>query len=125
MATGNFCKRVTARILFITAVLAATRSGGLAADRAKEWADTMMPQVTAGRRDIHHHPELCNREVRTANLVAAQLKKLKLDVRQQVAYTGVVGILKGGKPGPKIAIRADMDALPVTEEVDVPFASKV
>jgi amidohydrolase len=84
-----------------------------------------LPQVTAWRRDIHQHPELSNREVRTSALVAAQLKKLGLDVRTGVAHTGVVAILKGGKPGPKLAIRADMDALPVTEEVDLPFASKV
>ncbi|WP_114240359.1 amidohydrolase [Dyella sp. C9] len=83
-----------------------------------------LPQVTAWRRDIHQHPELSNRETRTAALVAAQLKKLGLDVHTGIAHTGVVGILKGGKPGPKLAIRADMDALPVTEEVDLPFASK-
>ena len=83
-----------------------------------------LPQVTAWRRDIHQHPELSNRETRTSALVTAQLKKLGLDVHTGIAHTGVVGILKGGKPGPKLAIRADMDALPVTEEVDLPFASK-
>jgi len=83
-----------------------------------------LPQVTAWRREIHQHPELSNRETRTAALVAAQLKKLGLEVRTGIAHTGVVGILKGGQPGPKLAIRADMDALPVTEEVDLPFASK-
>jgi len=83
-----------------------------------------LPQVTAWRREIHQHPELSNHETRTAALVAAQLKKLGLEVHTGVAHTGVVGILKGGKPGPKLALRADMDALPVTEEVDVPFASK-
>jgi amidohydrolase len=83
-----------------------------------------LPQVTAWRRDIHQHPELSNRETRTSALVAAQLKKLGLEVHTGIAHTGVVGILKGGKPGPRLAIRADMDALPVTEEVDLPFASK-
>jgi len=83
-----------------------------------------LPQVTGWRRDIHQHPELSNRETRTSALVAAQLKKLGLDVHTGIAHTGVIGILKGGKPGPKLAIRADMDALPVTEEVDLPFASK-
>lgn len=83
-----------------------------------------LPQVVAWRRDIHQHPELSNREMRTAALVAAQLKKLGLDVHTGIAHTGVVAILKGGRPGPKLAIRADMDALPVTEEVDLPFASK-
>jgi len=67
---------------------------------------------------------LSNREVRTSKLVADELKKLGLDVRAGIAHTGVVAILKGGRPGPKLAIRADMDALPVTEEVDLPFASK-
>lgn len=83
-----------------------------------------LSQVTAWRRDIHQHPELSNRETRTSALVAAQLKKLGLEVHTGIAHTGVIGILKGGKPGPKLAIRADMDALPVTEEVDLPFASK-
>ncbi|MDQ8154224.1 MAG: amidohydrolase, partial [Gemmatimonadota bacterium] len=84
-----------------------------------------MPQVVAWRRDLHEHPELGNREVRTAGVVAAQLKALGLEVRTNVATTGVVGILRGGKPGPSIAMRADMDALPVTEEVDLPFRSRV
>ncbi len=75
------------------------------------------------RRDIHQHPELSNREVRTAKLVAEHLKKLGLEVRTGIAHTGVVGFLKGGLPGPTIALRADMDALPVTEKTDVPFKS--
>ena len=82
-------------------------------------------KVVAWRRDIHAHPELSNRETRTAELVAQHLKSLGLEVRTGVAHTGVVGVLRGGKPGPVVALRADMDALPVTEEVDVPFASKV
>jgi amidohydrolase len=82
--------------------------------------------VIAWRRDIHQHPELSNREFRTSRLVAKHLERLKLDrVRTEVAYTGVVGVLKGGLPGPVVALRADMDALPVTEELDLPFASKV
>lgn len=83
-----------------------------------------LPQVTAWRRDIHQHPELSNREVRTSALVAAQLKKFGLEVHTGIAHHGVVGLLKGDLPGPRLAIRADMDALPVTEEVDLPFASK-
>jgi amidohydrolase len=82
-------------------------------------------KVLAWRRDIHQHPELSNRETRTADLVANHLRSLGLEVRTGVAHTGVVGVLRGGKPGPVVALRADMDALPVTEEVDVPFASKV
>src|SRR5206468_6876701 len=91
--------------------------------------DRLLPQVQAKviawRRDIHEHPELSNRETRTSELVANHLRSLGLEVRTGVAHTGVVGVLKGGKPGPVVALRADMDALPVTEEVDVPFASKV
>ena len=91
----------------------------------KKRTQEVLPQVVAWRRDIHEHPELGNHEVRTAAIVADQLRKLGLEVRTGVATTGVVGILRGGKPGPSIALRADMDALPVTEEVDLPFRSKV
>ncbi|MGL6223711.1 MAG: amidohydrolase [Steroidobacteraceae bacterium] len=86
-------------------------------------ATAAMPQVLAWRRDFHQHPELSNREVRTSKIVADQLRALGLEVRTGIAHTGVVGILRGGKPGPTIALRADMDALPVTEQVDVPFKS--
>src|SRR5436309_12660585 len=82
-------------------------------------------KVVAWRRDIHAHPELSSREPRTADLVAQHLRSLGLEVRTGVAHTGVIGVLRGGKPGPVVALRADMDALPVTEEVDLPFASKV
>jgi len=82
-------------------------------------------KVVAWRRDIHAHPELSNREVRTAQMVADHLRALGLEVRTGVAHNGVVGVLRGGKPGRVVALRADMDALPVTEEVNVPFASKV
>jgi amidohydrolase len=82
-------------------------------------------KVVAWRRDIHAHPELSNRETRTADIVAQHLRSLGIEVRTGVAHTGVVGVLRGGKPGPVVALRADMDALPVTDEVDVPFASKV
>ncbi|HJU72947.1 MAG TPA: amidohydrolase [Gemmatimonadaceae bacterium] len=88
-------------------------------------AKAIESKVVAWRRDIHQHPELGNREVRTAKLVAEHLTKLGLEVRTQVAQTGVVGVLRGGKPGPTVALRADMDALPVTEEVDLPFKSTV
>lgn len=85
--------------------------------------EAVMPQVVAWRRDFHQHPELSNREFRTSRIVAEELRKLGLEVKTGIAHTGVVGILKGGKPGPTIALRADMDGLPVTEQVDVPFKS--
>jgi amidohydrolase len=89
-------------------------------------AQAVEERVVAWRRDFHAHPELGNREQRTAAIVAEHLIGLGLDdVRTRVAHTGVVGVLKGALPGPVVALRADMDALPVTEEVDVPFASKV
>ncbi|HEY0732125.1 MAG TPA: amidohydrolase [Chitinophagaceae bacterium] len=76
------------------------------------------------RRDLHKNPELGNREFRTAKIIATHLKSLGMEVKEGVAHTGVVGILKGSSPGPVIALRADMDALPVKERVDIPFASK-
>ena len=82
-------------------------------------------QVIAWRRDIHEHPELGNNEIRTSGIVAKYLTSLGIEVTTGIAKTGVVGILRGGKPGPVIALRADMDALPITERTPVPFASKV
>jgi amidohydrolase len=87
--------------------------------RAKE----LEQKVVAWRRDFHQNPELSNREFRTAKIVAEHLQKLGIEVKTGVAHTGVVGVLKGGRPGPVVALRADMDALPVTEEVDLPFKS--
>lgn len=83
------------------------------------------PKVIEWRRDFHQHPELSNREFETSKKVAEHMEALGLEVQTGVAHTGVVGILRGNKPGPVIALRADMDALPVTERVDLPFASKV
>ncbi|KZN45414.1 amidohydrolase [Pseudoalteromonas luteoviolacea] len=80
-------------------------------------------KVIDWRRDIHQNPELGNREVRTAALVAKHLKSLGMQVETGIAYTGVVGFLKGAKPGPTVMLRADMDALPVTEKTDLPFKS--
>jgi amidohydrolase len=102
-----------------------TAAAGAAVDeaRVKAAADAVMPQVVAWRRDFHQHPELGNREVRTAKIVADELRRLGFEVKTGVAHTGVVATLKGGRPGPVIALRADMDALPVTEQVDVPFKS--
>jgi amidohydrolase len=87
-------------------------------------ADRLEAKVIAWRRDLHQNPELGNREFRTSKLIAAHLRSLPgIEVREKVAHTGVIGILKGGKPGPVVALRADIDALPVEEKVDVPFRS--
>ena len=88
-------------------------------------AAAVNPKVVEWRRDLHQHPELSGFEFRTAALVAAHLRTLGMEVRTDVGGTGVVGILRGGRPGRVVALRADMDALPVTELVDLPFASKV
>ena len=89
-------------------------------------AKAVAPRVIEWRHDIHEHPELSFQEARTAALVAAHLRRIGLEVQEEVGGVhGVVGILRGGKPGPTVALRADMDALPVTELVDVPFKSTV
>jgi len=85
--------------------------------------DAIFPEVVAWRRDIHQHPELGNREFRTSMLVAAELKSLGLEVRTGVAHTGVVGVLRGGKPGAVVALRSELDALPVEEKTGLAFAS--
>ncbi len=88
-------------------------------------AHAIEPKLIGWRRDFHEHPELGNQEVRTAGVVARHLRALGYDVRENVAVTGVVATLHGGAgPGPVVALRADMDALPVAEEVDLPFASR-
>jgi len=120
-----FHARTSAMHSYLPALLLLPAMQGLhAAPTSAQMIEPLLPRMTAVRRDLHEHPELSNREVRTSKLVADELKKLGLDVRAGIAHTGVVAILKGGRPGPKLAIRADMDALPVTEEVDLPFASK-
>lgn len=86
---------------------------------------SIQPQMLQWRRHFHQYPELSNREVNTAKKVAEHLKSLGLEVQTGIAHHGVLGVLKGTKPGPTVALRADMDALPVTEQVDLPFASKV
>lgn len=88
-------------------------------------ASRVEPQVITMRRHLHQNPELGNREFKTAQYVAQRLKGLGLSVQTGVAHTGVVAVLKGGLPGPVMALRADMDALPVAEEWDVPFKSTV
>src|SRR5688572_23855634 len=88
-------------------------------------ATAVETKVIGWRRDFHEFPELGNHELRTAKIVADHLRSLGMEVKEKVAHTGVVGLLKGARPGPVVALRADMDALPVVEEVDVPFRSKV
>jgi len=87
-------------------------------------AERLAPSVVAVRRDLHAHPELSNREERTGRLVAERLRDLGLEVRYPVAKTGVVGILRGERPGPVVALRADIDALPIEETNDLPFKSQ-
>lgn len=117
-------KKLCFLIISIAALHASAQTSGLEAIAAKK-ADSLFKQTVAWRRDFHEHPELGNQEVRTSGIIAKYLQSLGLEVKTGIAKTGVVGILKGGKPGPVIALRADMDALPVTERTPVPFASKV
>lgn len=87
-------------------------------------SDKLEQKVIEWRRDLHQHPELSNREFRSAKFIAEHLNALGLHVQTGIAHTGVVAVLKGSKPGPTIALRADMDALPVIEQTDIPFKSK-
>ena len=93
------------------------------AERIDQCAKATEKKVLEWRRQIHQHPELSNREFETAAMVAKHLEELGLQVRTEVAHTGVVGLLQGGRPGPVVALRADMDALPVSEETGLSFAS--
>ena len=86
--------------------------------------DALMPKVIAWRHNIHQYPELSNREYKTAKKVAEHLRSLDIPIETNIAYTGVVGIIEGAQPGPTVALRADMDALPVTEQTGLPYASK-
>ncbi|WP_310569159.1 amidohydrolase [Gemmatimonas sp.] len=120
---------LAAAALVLSAAASPAAAQGKAADPLAAEIETrmtaVMPKVIAWRRDIHEHPELSNQEVRTAALVEKHLRALGLEVQPNVGKTGVIGILRGGKPGPVVALRADMDALPVTELVDLPFKSTV
>lgn len=92
--------------------------------KAYALSDKLETKCIEWRRDFHQNPELGNRETRTAKIIADHLRKLGIETRENIAKTGVVGILRGARPGPCVALRADIDALPVTERVDIPFASK-
>src|SRR5216684_1961065 len=106
-------------------VTALSASAATLDQRIDDASKKVESSVIACRRDIHQHPELGNRETRTSKLVADRLRALGIEVKTPVAHTGVIGILRGGRPGRVVALRADMDALPVTEQVDVPFKSTV
>ena len=108
--------------VFATSVYSTTTVASV--PNAAELTAQVESKVIAWRRDLHQHPELSNREFRTSKVIEKHLKSLGLEVQTGIAHTGVVAILTGGKPGPLIGLRADMDALPVTEVVDLPFASK-
>jgi amidohydrolase len=115
--------------LILIAALSVLGSGIFAASpfekKIRALTDKLTPELITLRRDLHCHPELGLQEKRTSALVAEYFRKLGLEVRTGYAVTGVVGILKGGRPGPIVAMRGDMDALPITEETGLPFASKV
>ena len=117
--------------IFLTALIALISQTIIAQPDTKlpakidQLAKSIEPKVIEWRRHFHQYPELSNRETNTAAKIEAHLRGLGIEVQTGVAHTGVVGLLKGGKPGPVIALRADMDALPVTERNGLPFASKV
>src|SRR4051812_27133891 len=113
-------------ILALEVLMSATLDAATTLDqRIDDAAKKVESKVIACRRDIHEHPELGNRETRTSKIVADRLRELGIEVKTPVAHTGVIGLLRGGKPGRVVALRADMDALPVNEQVDVPFKSTV
>jgi amidohydrolase len=115
--------KITA-IILTTLLFLSANSQTLTASRINDAAAKIEKQCIAWRRQIHEHPELSNREFKTAKMIATELRSFGLEVKEGVAHTGVVAILKGGKPGPVIALRADIDALPVVERTPLPFASK-
>jgi amidohydrolase len=114
-------------LLFVFTIISFSASAQTTATNASisARADALKDKIIAWRRDFHEHPELGNREVRTSGIIAKHLQSLGMEVKTGVATTGVVGILKGDEPGPVVALRADMDALPVIERTPLAFASKV
>ncbi|SEA21136.1 amidohydrolase [Pedobacter hartonius] len=117
-------KRFYFLLLILTSGSAFAQKNALRADVAKK-AASIEQKIIAWRRDFHEHPELGNNELRTSEIITKHLQSLGMIVTSGVAKTGVVGILNGGKSGPVVALRADMDGLPVTERGNLPFASKV
>jgi amidohydrolase len=117
-------KKLYAPILFLYSIPLFAQTTKIKTEISRK-ADSLQSQVVTWRRDFHEHPELSNHEFRTAAIVAKYLQSLGLEVKTGIATTGVIGILRGGKPGPVVALRSELDALPVTERTPVPFASKV
>src|SRR5687768_10853217 len=115
-------------ILFVLLFTITEFTSAQSSDKLKAIIDQSAQQIESKciqwRHYLHEHPELSNREFKTAEYVANHLRNLGLEVKTNIAHTGVVGILRGGKPGPVVALRADMDALPIKERVDIPHASK-
>ena len=111
-------------VMMLAATLASLSISNAAADASLEQdVDAVIEDVIGWRRDFHQYAELSNREFRTAKVIAKHLRKLGMEVTTGVAKTGVVGVLKGGAPGPVLALRADMDGLPVVEKTGLPYAS--
>jgi amidohydrolase len=118
--------RLAACFLALVALPAAAQTAGTRITSAEldAAAKAIEPKTIEWRRDFHAHPELSNRETRTAEQIAKRLRALGMEVKTGVGLTGVVGLLRGAQPGRTVGLRADMDALPVTEQTDVPFKSK-
>jgi amidohydrolase len=117
-------KKLFIFIIFLSFIENISAQNSALKTKVSQKATSLESKVIAWRRDFHQNPELGNREFKTAQKIADHLRSLGIEVQTNVAKTGVVGILKGGKSGPVVALRADMDALPVKERVNIPFASK-
>jgi amidohydrolase len=117
-------KKISLLIFSVFTISSVAQVNSKLQSKIDQMAVALEPRMIEWRRDFHQHPELSNREFKTATKVTEHLKALGIEVQTGVAHTGVVGILRGAKPGPVIALRADMDALPVTERNSLPFASK-
>ena len=111
-------------IVFLLVPLSAFASSKYFVDQINLESDFLLQKVTTWRQHLHQYPELSNREFKTAKYIEKHLKSLNLEVTTGVAKTGLIAILRGNKPGPMVALRADMDALPVVEQTGLPFASK-
>src|ERR1043165_4563716 len=123
MRTRHFTGLLLTSALLLAPIVSATQTQPLAAD-IDRLVTAAEPGLIHGGRYLHEHPELSNREVETAKSIVERLKSFGLEPKTGIARNGVVAVLVGGRPGPVVGLRADMDALPVTEEVNLPFASK-